>query len=155
MRFSWLLLVLVFFVLDLLLFPGLRLNAQEAHFHNAPASATQQKNPVAGQHAAVQAGAKLYAADCAGCHGPNGQGIGTFPALAKGPSQTAPDGELFWFITTGAPDKGMPPWGSLSEQQRWQLVTFLKSLKTSASSSNAGSRAAGFVPAALQSRDER
>lgn len=144
-------LVWLILILNFLLFLGLRLDAQEAHFHNAPPSATQQKNPLAGQHAAVQAGAKLYASDCVGCHGPNGQGVGAFPALAKGPTQTAPDGEVFWFITTGAPDKGMPPWSSLSEQQRWQLVTFLKSLKTSAHSGNTSSRAAAFVPAAQNS----
>lgn len=148
MRFN---VVLLIFVVDLLLLPGLRLHAQDARFHNAPGSATQQKNPLVGQHAAVQAGAKLYATDCAGCHGPNGQGMGTFPALSKGPTQAAPDGEVFWFITTGAPDKGMPPWSSLSEQQRWQLVTFLKSLKTSANAGSSSSRAAAFVPAAQNS----
>lgn len=153
MRFNWLVIALFIFALFLLL--GLRVNAQDAHFHNAPASATQQKNPLAGQHVAAQAGAKLYATDCAGCHGPNGQGMGTFPALAKGPTQNAPDGEVFWFMTTGAPDKGMPAWSSLSERQRWQLVTFLKSLKASASASNAGSRAAAFVPAAPNSHGDR
>ena len=53
------------------------------------------------------------------------------PALAQGPTQSAPDGEVFWFITTGAPDKGMPSWSALSERQRWQLVAYLKSLKNS------------------------
>jgi mono/diheme cytochrome c family protein len=144
MRFNWL--VLIFFVLDLLLLPGLRLHAQDPHFHNAPASAAQQKNPLTGQHAAVQAGARLYAGNCAACHGPSGQGMGTFPALAKGPTQTASDGEVFWFITAGAADKGMPAWSSLTAQQRWQLVTYLKSLKTSANASNVSSRAAAFVP---------
>ena len=144
-------LVLTVLVLDLFLLPGLRLSAQNPHFHNAPPSASQQRNPLAGQHAAIQAGAELYASDCAGCHGPNAQGIGTFPALANGPTQSVPDGEVFWFITTGAPDKGMPAWSSLSEQKRWQLVTFLKSLKTSTSADHASSRAAAFVPAARNS----
>jgi mono/diheme cytochrome c family protein len=55
------------------------------------------------------------------------------PALLQGPIQTASDGEVFWFITTGAVDKGMPPWSTLSERQRWQLVSYLKSLKNSPS----------------------
>jgi mono/diheme cytochrome c family protein len=52
------------------------------------------------------------------------------PALAQGPTQSASNGEVFWFITTGAVDKGMPSWSTLSERQRWQLVAYLKSLKS-------------------------
>ncbi len=55
------------------------------------------------------------------------------PALSQGPTQSASDGEIFWFITTGAVDKGMPSWSTLSERQRWQLVSYLKSLKNSPS----------------------
>ena len=53
------------------------------------------------------------------------------PAVSQGPTQSASDGEVFWFITNGATDKGMPSWSALSERQRWQLVTYLKSLKNS------------------------
>lgn len=55
------------------------------------------------------------------------------PALAQGPTQSASDGEVFWFITTGAVDKGMPSWSALSERQRWQIVKYLRSLKSSQS----------------------
>jgi glucose/arabinose dehydrogenase/cytochrome c5 len=109
-----------------------RATAQDAHFHNAPASSAQQKNPYAEQPAAVAAGAKLYAASCAACHGVSGQGTGNIPSISKGPTQSAPDGEVFWFITTGAINNGMPAWGMLPEEQRWQLVAFLKSLKDAA-----------------------
>ena len=44
------------------------------------------------------------------------------PAVSQGPTQSVSDGEVFWFITTGAADKGMPSWSTLSERQRWQLV---------------------------------
>jgi len=53
------------------------------------------------------------------------------PAVSQGPTQSAPDGEVFWFITTGAVDKGMPSWSALPERQRWQLVAYMKSLKNS------------------------
>lgn len=33
-------------------------------------------------------GAKVYAASCASCHGANGQGMGTYPALIGGPRGT-------------------------------------------------------------------
>ncbi|HTZ48703.1 MAG TPA: PQQ-dependent sugar dehydrogenase [Verrucomicrobiae bacterium] len=123
------LIVTVFLILCL--FVAWRVVAQDAHFHNAPVSSSQQKNPYAGQSAAEAAGGKLYATDCASCHGAAGQGTGNIPPVAIGPTQAAPDGEIFWFITTGSVANGMPAWGSLSEEQRWQLVTFLKSLKNS------------------------
>jgi len=107
------------------------LAAQDAHFHNAPISSSQETNPYAGQHTAVVAGSKLYTTNCGACHGVNGRGTGNVPALAKGPTQSAPDGEVFWFITTGSVNNGMPSWASLPELQRWQIVTYLKSLKNS------------------------
>src|SRR5271155_5715201 len=106
----------------------LPIKAQTASFHNAPGTAEQTKNPYAGKHAAAQAGANLFARHCASCHGPTGGGTGNIPALAKGPTQSAPDGAIFWFITQGDPNDGMPSWASLSEQQRWQIVTYLKAL---------------------------
>ena len=106
----------------------LPVSAQTASFHGAPATAEQAKNPYAGKRAAAQAGANLFARHCAACHGPTGAGTGNIPALAKGPTQSAPDGAIFWFITQGDPNNGMPAWSSLSEQQRWQLIAYLKSL---------------------------
>jgi glucose/arabinose dehydrogenase len=103
--------------------------AQDTHFHNAPASSTQLNNPYAGQHAAVLAGSKLYTANCGSCHGINGRGTGNIPALSHGPAHSAPDGEVFWFITHGSPANGMPSWKQLPERQRWQLVSYVKSLK--------------------------
>jgi glucose/arabinose dehydrogenase len=107
------------------------ISAQDAHFHNAPSSSSQLKNPDAGQSAAVGAGSKLYATHCASCHGAAGRGTGNIPVLYRGATQTAPDGEVFWFITTGSVDNGMPSWQQLPEKQRWQLVAYLKSLKNS------------------------
>jgi mono/diheme cytochrome c family protein len=110
-------------------FPVARLIAQGANFHNAPASSNQAKNPYAGQPAAAAAGSRLYATNCSGCHGTRGVGTGNIPRLAEGPTQSASNGEVFWFITTGSTDNGMPSFASLPERQRWQIVTYLKSLK--------------------------
>jgi glucose/arabinose dehydrogenase len=110
-----------------------RLAAQDAHFHNAPASSAQLKNPYAGQNAAVAAGARLYTMNCGSCHGISGRGTGNVPPLSQGPTQSVADGEVFWFITTGSVNNGMPSWASLPEQKRWQIVTYLKSLKNSPS----------------------
>ena len=107
-----------------LLWPLVR--AQTARFHDAPASVSETKNPEAAKKDAAEAGAKLYAANCAMCHGVSGRGSGNLPALAGGAVQSAKDGEIFWFITKGDLDNGMPGWGQLPEEQRWQIITFLK-----------------------------
>ena len=104
--------------------------AQDSGFHQAPASAAARRNPFAGQRAAIAAGEKIYASKCAKCHGDEGRGIGPVPSLAKGRPQKAKVGELFWFITEGNKNNGMPSWASLSDKQRWQVVTYLKSLGT-------------------------
>ena len=122
------------------------LAAQDAHFHNAPSSSSQAKNPYAGQPQAIAAGAKLYSMNCGSCHGNNGRGSGNVPALRVGPTQSAADGEVFWFITIGSVNNGMPSWGQLSEQKRWQIVTYLKSLKNSPDTQTADSSSANAKP---------
>jgi mono/diheme cytochrome c family protein len=100
--------------------------AQSTGFRNAPPSAAEMKNPYASASAAA-AGKKLYAQNCAQCHGANLQGMGPAPALDGTPIKNAKPGELFWFITKGKLESGMPSWANLSQQQRWQIVTFLES----------------------------
>ena len=102
--------------------------AQTAGFHGAPPSASKMKNPYAGQSRASDAGGKLYAETCSKCHGQRGQGTGNIPALSTGPAQTVSDGEIFWFITKGDIANGMPSWKALPAQQRWQVVSFLRTL---------------------------
>jgi glucose/arabinose dehydrogenase/cytochrome c5 len=104
--------------------------SQAQTFHGAPASAKAQKDPFIGQKAAVEAGRRLYASNCGACHGNQGQGSGNIPSIRSGPAQTATAGEVFWFITHGDVNNGMPAWGQLPEEQRWQIVTFLKTLPT-------------------------
>ena len=116
--------------------------AQDANFHNAPKSAAQLKNPLEGNPQAAAAGAKLYSANCVKCHGPNAEGMGNVPALRSGPTQKAPDGEVYWFITKGSLPDGMPSWASLSSHQRWELVTYVKSLTKSPKSASTTAQSA-------------
>ncbi|MBV9625818.1 MAG: PQQ-dependent sugar dehydrogenase, partial [Acidobacteria bacterium] len=106
---------------------ALPLGAQNASFHGAPRSARDIKDPYAGDAQAVSAGREIYARSCAACHGNAGAGTGNIPPLAHGPTQQATGGELFWYITQGDIKNGMPSWAQLPEQQRWQLITYLKS----------------------------
>jgi glucose/arabinose dehydrogenase/mono/diheme cytochrome c family protein len=100
--------------------------AQDANFHNAPASAKAETNPYAGQHPASIRSA--YHQNCGRCHGENGEGSGNIPALATGRTQSATDGEIFWYITKGDINNGMPSWESLPEQERWQITNYLRVL---------------------------
>jgi mono/diheme cytochrome c family protein len=102
------------------------LEAQNSSFHNAPASAQQLKNPYAGHNLAL--GKQFYELQCASCHGETGEGSGNVPSLAAGQLKSVTSGEVFWFITKGDVDNGMPSWASLPEQRRWQIVTYVKSL---------------------------
>jgi glucose/arabinose dehydrogenase/cytochrome c5 len=106
---------------------GIPSNAQATRFHSAPESA-EQKNPYAGDRKAAEVGGQLYASNCAGCHALNAQGTGNVPALASGPTQSASGGEIFWYITMGDLNNGMPSWEKMPAEQRWRIVTFLKAL---------------------------
>jgi len=101
--------------------------AQSSSFHSAPPSAAQMKNPYAGDAQAAAGGKKLYAQNCAQCHGNNLQGMGPAPTLLSPKVKNAKPGETFWFITNGDLNNGMPSWSQLPKQQRWQIVTFLES----------------------------
>jgi mono/diheme cytochrome c family protein len=102
------------------------LAAEPGTFHSAPPEAAKLVNPFAGQASAADAGRELFAAHCAVCHGRSAEGTGNIPALAHGAVQRAADGEIFWFITKGSNNGLMPSWIWLPEQQRWQIVTYLK-----------------------------
>jgi len=102
--------------------------ADPVDFHHAPPSAASLENPYRGQLSAAQAGRELYAAHCAVCHGRSAEGTGNIPALAHARVQSVSDGDVFWFITKGSNSGAMPSWASLPEEQRWQLVTYLKTL---------------------------
>ena len=113
---------------------ALLLAAVDTKFHNAPDSAKATKNPFEGDEAAAQAGKRLYARNCLSCHGKAGKGTGAVPSLVEGNLDSVTPGEVFWFITRGSKANGMPSWAFLPARQRWQIVTFVKSMGTSASS---------------------
>jgi hypothetical protein len=46
----------------------------------------------------------------------------------------ASDGDLAWLLKNGNPYRGMPGWGALPEQERWQLVAFVRSLNAAPAS---------------------
>jgi glucose/arabinose dehydrogenase len=107
---------------------GMNVSAADKSFHGAPDSAKAMKNPYQGQPAAAAAGKTLYARNCLACHGRNGQGTGNVPSLVDGKLEGVTPGEVFWFITKGSKDNGMPSWAFLPEQQRWQIVSYVETM---------------------------
>src|SRR5215469_8076468 len=105
--------------------PFLILQAADSPFRDAPASAKAMKNPVAGQAAAIDAGKTVYARNCLACHGKALKGTGNVPSLVDGKLTGVTDGEMFWFITKGDKDNGMPAWDFLPEEKRWQVVSYV------------------------------
>jgi mono/diheme cytochrome c family protein len=96
----------------------------------APPKAAARPNPLDCDPEAVAAGAKLYAMHCAECHGEMANGTRRAPSLRADQVQHATPGALFWVLTNGVVRRGMPVWSKLPEPQRWQLVSYLKSLSS-------------------------
>lgn len=108
----------------------------------APEKARAKRNPFEKDPDAVVAGRILFEQRCAECHGDTAEGGKKGPSLRAAEIQDAEPGAIFWILTNGVVRKGMPVWSKLPEPQRWQLVTFIKSLgpapaKTEAPPANA------------------
>ncbi|HYL14903.1 MAG TPA: c-type cytochrome [Terriglobales bacterium] len=104
----------------------------------APADAAAKQNPLAGNAEAVAGGKKLFLRSCAECHGEDGAGIEDAANLQTPEVQKQTDGTLFWKITNGNVKKGMPPFARLPETQRWQIISFMRTLKPAKEASPPG-----------------
>ncbi len=85
-----------------------------------------------------QAGAEVYQARCADCHGPQAQGDGPLaeqlpkpPAPLADPDFDAEASPADWFltITQGRMDDLMPSFADLPEAQRWDVIAYLMTLR--------------------------
>ena len=130
------------------LLPMAALHAADEPFHGAPASAKAQKNPYAGQQAAIDAGKQVYTRNCLACHGKTLQGTGNVPSLVDGKLKGVSAGEMFWFITKGDKDNGMPSWAALPEESRWQVVSYVEAMGSGKAASGSSAAAAPEVAGA-------
>jgi mono/diheme cytochrome c family protein len=100
------------------------------HWANVPQKEHNRVSPLAGNPQAAQAGALIYEDHCAACHKSEARGDGhKRPALRDAQLGTRTDGELQWFIRQGDLRHGMPSWSGLPEEQRWQVIAYLRTLK--------------------------
>ena len=100
-----------------------------------PAEYSGKTNPL-GTDAAAE-GAKVFHSNCEMCHGPQGHGDGVAagsldpkPKNLAALQKNASDDYLFWRISEGKPGTAMVAWkGILTEEQVWQVVSFIRTLK--------------------------
>lgn len=100
-------------------------------------SAPRVTDPLPANADNLVAGIKLYAQNCAVCHGDaSGNATNVAKGLYQEPPQLAndgveddPDGVTYWKLKHGIRWTGMPAFGGvLSEKQLWQLTVFLKTM---------------------------
>jgi mono/diheme cytochrome c family protein len=104
------------------------INYQQDAKWRAPEEAAAKKNPLAEKPELAAGGKKLFKRNCVECHGDSGQGLKKAADLQLPVVQSQSDGTLFWKITNGNPDHGMPSFSGLPELQRWQIVLYLRTL---------------------------
>ncbi len=108
------------------------------------AEAMGRNNPLADDADAVLTGAELFRINCAVCHGPSGDGnspvalkfaesgVRPPPSLVAANSAAAlsPDGFIYGVITNGIGN--MPTlWKILSPDERWAIITYLRTIQAS------------------------
>lgn len=91
--------------------------------------------PLAVNDESLLAGIRLYAANCAVCHGAadgkaSNVALGLFqrpPQFAKHGVEDDPEGEIYWKIKHGIRLTGMPAYTStMTDDETWQTTLFLK-----------------------------
>jgi len=86
---------------------------------------------------AATAGADVFKTNCEACHGPQGHGDGPAGAALdpqpKNLSELAAavgDDYLYWRVNTGKEGTSMVAWkGILTDEQIWQVVAYVRTLK--------------------------
>jgi mono/diheme cytochrome c family protein len=112
--------------------------AVQGYRQTIPVSAgTDLDNPVSADAGAVQRAEGLYRELCLQCHGEGGLGVATDDPehthagsnLLDPRTQNQRDGDLYWAITNGVAGTEMPAYdAALTDQERWELVAYLRSL---------------------------
>ena len=101
----------------------------------APARAAKKANPLKADAATLAKGKEFYTRECASCHGNTGKGDGPKAGelkpkprdLSVAAITSQSDGALFWKLTEGkAP---MPTYAKFSEEERWAVLLYMRSLK--------------------------
>ena len=110
----------------------------------------QDKNPFAGDAKAAKLGESQFRANCAFCHGLGARGGGRGPDLSRAQKRHGnSDADLFRTINEGVPGTAMPPNGAtqqgvgMTEEEIWQVISYIRSAQVKAPAQLAGNAAHG------------
>lgn len=105
----------------------------------------QGKNPYTGDAKMAKLGEFEFRANCAFCHGLGARGGGRGPDLTRTPKKHGDsDAEVFNTINNGVPGTAMPPNGAtqqgvgMTEEEVWQVVTYIRSVEKKADAKSLG-----------------
>ncbi|MCA9970008.1 MAG: cytochrome c [Anaerolineales bacterium] len=132
------------------------------HQATIPAPHAGLTSPIPADEASIARGGDIFALYCANCHGDGGMGDGPIaanldpaPAPIAHTSQMLGDDYLFWRISEGGHDfeTAMPAWQQgLSEDQRWDVINYVRALGQGTVMPGAMMGGAAFDPAAEQAQ---
>jgi putative heme-binding domain-containing protein len=112
--------------------------------------AADERNPLAGNAKAAKAGEYEFRINCALCHGLGAHGGGRGPDLTRAVKKhTHNDAEIFQVISNGIPGTAMPANGTngqgvgMTDEEIWQIVTYIRSQEVKAALHPAGNAAHG------------
>ena len=106
----------------------------------APQEFLKLKNPIPLSDEVLKAGELIYQVQgkpitCKTCHGAKGDGIAESGFESTPPPRNftcaktmkaLPDGQLFWIIRNGSPKTSMFAFPSLTDDQVWQLIHYIR-----------------------------
>ena len=116
----------------------------------ATALHAQDKNPYAGDAKVAKVGEYQFRSNCAFCHGLGARGGGRGPDLTRAPKHHGDtDAEIFHNIHDGITGTAMPAATNggigvgMSDEEIWQVVTYLRSVEKKASAAEVGNASHG------------
>jgi putative heme-binding domain-containing protein len=99
----------------------------------------QDRNPLAGDAKAAEAGEYEFRINCALCHGLGAHGGGRGPDLTRAQKKHAhSDAEIFQVISNGIPGTAMPANGTngqgvgMTDEEIWQIIAYIRSQEVKA-----------------------
>jgi cytochrome c oxidase cbb3-type subunit III len=110
----------------------------------------QDRNPYVGDPKMAKLGEFQFRINCAFCHGLGARGGGRGPDLTRAQKRHGnSDADLFNTINNGVPGTAMPPNGStgqgvgMTNEEIWQVITYLRSVQVKAPAKPLGDAAHG------------